>query len=160
MTKKSKTPQESQVEMTEIVFPQHTNPLGTVFGGVVLSWIDIAAGIAAQRHCENIVVTASVDAMHFLAPIHLGWIVSIRGTVNFASKQSCEVGIRIEAENPLQGIRVHNASAYVTMAALDQNRQPTTIPRLIPQTEVEKRRFEEAQMRREARLVLKAKLDK
>lgn len=155
---KPKSPSSSFVEMTEMVLPQHTNGLGTVFGGVVMSWMDIAAAIAAQRHCERIVVTASIDALHFIAPIKLGWIVNIKASVNYASRTSCEVGVKITSENPLTREYHHTASAYVTMVALDSHGRPTTIAPLNPETDVEKRRFEAAKKRREARLALKQAL--
>lgn len=150
-----KNPKESQVEMTEIVLPQHTNSLGTIFGGVILSWTDIAAAIAAQKHCQKMVVTASFDAMNFLAPIHLGWIVYIKGQVNYASETSCEVGIKINAENPLTQESHHTASAYITMVAIDSNGRPTKIPKINPDSPDEKRRYEEAKIRRENRLKLR-----
>jgi acyl-CoA hydrolase len=155
--RKEKKCSESIVQMTEVVLPQHTNSLGTVFGGVVLSWVDIAAAICAQKHCNKVVVTASIDAMNFLAPIHLGWIVNIRATLNYAFKTSCEVGVRIEAENALQQEYHHTASAYVTMVAIDSNGKPALIPTLTPQSEEEKRRALQAQRRRKMRLLLKDK---
>lgn len=154
----SKTPQESKVEMTEMVHPQHTNALGTVFGGVIMSWIDIAAAICAQKHCERIVVTASIDEMHFLAPIHLGWIVYIKACINYASKTSCEIGVEISTENPLLKEKYHTATAYVTMVAVDSHGKPIAIPRLVPQTEKEKREYEKASQRRKNRISLKEKL--
>ena len=153
-----KSPSESQVEMTELVLPQHTNAFGTIFGGVVLSWIDIAAAICAQRHSERSVVTASIDAMHFLAPIRLGWIVNIKASVNFSSNSSCEVGVRITAENPMTKELNHTATAYVTMVSLDSNGRPVSMPKLTPQTDDEIRRMNEAQQRRKQRLELKLKI--
>jgi acyl-CoA hydrolase len=153
-----KFPSESQVEMTELVLPQHTNAFGTIFGGVVLSWIDIAAAICAQRHSERSVVTASIDAMHFLAPIRLGWIVNIKASVNFSSNTSCEVGVRITAENPMTKELNHTATAYVTMVSLDSNGRPVSMPKLTPQTNDEIRRMSEAQQRRKQRLELKLKI--
>ena len=149
---KSKTPKKSHVEMTQIVLPQHTNSLGTIFGGVVLSWTDIAAAICAQKHCQKTVVTASIDAMNFLAPIHLGWIVYIKAEVNFTARTSCEVGIEITAENPQTQESHNTATAYVTMVAIDSNGRPTEIPKLEPETEEEKKRFEEGKKRRDFRL--------
>ena len=105
-----KSPKSSEVIMTEIVLPQHTNSLGTVFGGVVLSWIDISAAVCAGRHAESVVVTASIDAMHFLAPVRLGWVVNIESSVNYAGKTSCEVGVKLTAENPLTQDYYHTAS--------------------------------------------------
>ena len=154
-----KAPRESQVEMTEIIMPQHTNALGTVFGGVVMSWVDIAGATAALRHCRRSVVTASVDAISFLAPIRLGYVVILRAAVNFVGSTSCEVGVKVLAENPLTGELFHTASAYVTFVALDSNGRPTgAIPKLIPETDDEKRRFREAGIRRKARLTLKTEL--
>lgn len=147
-----KTPSSSRVEMTEIVLPQHTNSLGTIFGGVVLSWMDIAAAICAQKHCQKNVVTASIDAMNFLAPIHLGWIVYIKARVNFTAKTSCEVGIEITAEDPQTQEFHHTATAYVTMVAIDSNGRPTKIPEIETETEEEKKRYEEGKKRREVRL--------
>jgi acyl-CoA hydrolase len=149
---KETSPEHSRVEMTQIVLPQHTNALGTIFGGVVLSWVDIAAAICAQKHCKKTVVTASIDAMNFLAPIHLGWIVYIKAKVNYTSRTSCEVGIEVSAENPQSSEYHHTATAYVTMVAIDSYARPTAIPALTPQTEEEKKIFEEAKLRRETRL--------
>lgn len=144
--------------MTELVLPQHTNALGTIFGGVVLSWVDIAAAICAQRHSGRLVVTAAIDAMQFVAPIRLGWIVSIKASINFASVTSCEVGVRITAENPQTNELNHTATAYVTMVALDSNGRPAEMPQVKPVTDVEIRRYNEAQHRRKQRLELKQKI--
>jgi acyl-CoA hydrolase len=156
--KNEKSPQESMVQMTEMVHPQHTNALGTVFGGVIMSWVDIAAAICAQKHCERMVVTASIDDMHFLAPIRLGWIVYINACINYTSNTSCEIGVKITTENPLSREHHHTATAYVTMVALDSNRKPIAVPKLIPHTEQEKKRYREAVDRRKSRLKLKEKL--
>lgn len=153
-------PKQSQVEMTEMILPQHTNPMGSVFGGVILSWVDIAAAITAQRHAQKPVVTASIDAMHFLAPIKLGWVVSIKASVNYVSSTSCEVGVRIDAEDPLSRETFHTASAYVTMVALNSHGRPTAMPPLEPETEEEKQRYEDAVERRKVRLSLKKTLQK
>lgn len=153
-------PKQSQVEMTEMILPQHTNPMGSVFGGVILSWVDIAAAITAQRHAQKPVVTASIDAMHFLAPVKLGWVVSIKASVNYVSSTSCEVGVRIDAEDPLSRETFHTASAYVTMVALNSHGRPTAMPPLEPETEEEKQRYEDAVERRKARLSLKKTLQK
>lgn len=158
MRKKEKSPSESYVEMTEFVFPQHTNALGSVFGGVIMSWVDIAAAICAQRHSEKIVVTASIDALHFLAAIRLGWIVNIKASVNYVSHSSCEVGVKITTENALTRETHHTASAYVTMVALDSNGKPSAMPGLIIASADEKRRHQDAINRRKARLTLKEQL--
>lgn len=145
--------------MTEIVLPQHTNAIGSVFGGTVASWVDIAAATCALRHCRKQVVTASIDAMHFLAPIKLGWIVTIRAALNYTSRTSCEVGVKVVAENPLSGEKNHTATAYVTLVAVDMQGRPSEIPQLTPETPDEKKRWEAASARRQARLSLKKKLE-
>src|SRR5437868_1421337 len=98
-----------EVVMTEIVLPSHTNALGTVFGGVIMSWIDIAGAIAAQRHCRRIVVTASIDDLAFISPVKQGWFVHIRARVNYTARSSMEVGVRVDAENPMTG-EMHHTS--------------------------------------------------
>lgn len=160
MSKKpaAKPPSESWVEMTEMVLPQHTNALGSVFGGVVMSWVDIAAATCAMRHTGKTVVTASIDAMHFISPIKLGWIVILKSAINFTSTTSCEVGVRVMAENPLTGEKHHTASAYLTFVALDSLGRSTPIPQVMPQTEEEKNRFEAARERRAARLALRERI--
>ena len=150
----------SHVEMTEMVLPQHTNAIGTVFGGTVMSWVDIAAASCAIRHCRTQVVTASIDAMHFLAPIRLGWIVTINAAVNFTAKTSCEVGVKVVAENPLTGERYHTASAYLTMVAVDKNTQPISMPPVLMETEEEIHRQNAAAERRKGRLALKENIAK
>lgn len=142
----------SEVIMTQLVLPTHTNALGTVFGGTVMSWIDIAAAIAAQRHSQKDVVTASIDELHFLAPIYQGWVVNLKAGVNYVSKSSMEVGVRVESENPKTGERFHTASAYLTFVCLGSNGKPTPVAPLVLKTEDDKRRFREAQIRREGRL--------
>ncbi|NOX62056.1 MAG: acyl-CoA thioesterase [Chloroflexi bacterium] len=143
---------ESYVEMTQIVLPSHSNSLGTAFGGQVMAWIDICAGIAAMRHAREITVTASMDDLHFLAPIRTGEVVILKAQVNRAFGASLEVGVRVEAENPLTGERRHCSSAYLTFVALDKEGRKVPVPPLIPETEDEIRRYEEAAERRRVRL--------
>jgi acyl-CoA hydrolase len=144
--------------MTEMVLPQHTNALGSVFGGTVMSWVDIAAATCAMRHCAKQVDTASVDAMHFLAPVRLGWVVTIQASVNYVGGTSCEIGVKVTSENPISGERFHTASAYLTFVALDSHGKPTTIPGILLQSDEEKRRHASARLRRESRLKLKTEL--
>ena len=143
---------ESYSEMTEIVLPSHTNPLGTAFGGQVMAWIDICAGVAAQRHARQVVVTASMDDLHFRAPIYKGEFVVLKAQVNRSFHTSMEVGVRVEAENPMTGERRHCSSAYLTFVALDADGNRVPIPPLVPETSDEKRRYEEAAERRRYRL--------
>ncbi len=153
-----KTPTDSSVEMTEIVLPPDTNALGTIFGGKIMAWIDVAAAMAATRHARKPVVTASIDALHFLAPVKLGHFVHIKASVNFVGKTSMEVGVRVDAENPLTGEMTHTAKAYTTFVALDEAGSPTSVPAMNYITDVEKRRNRDAQKRRAARIHLAASL--
>jgi len=152
MSKQPKKALESVVEMTEIVLPSHGNALGTVFGGQVAAWIDICAAVAAMRHARHIVVTASMDDLHFMAPAHVGEVLILKAHVNRAFGTSMEVGVRVEAENPLTGERRHTATAYLTFVSLDANGNRVAVPPLIPETDDEKRRFEQAEQRRIWRL--------
>ena len=142
----------SQVTMTQLVLPGDTNSLGTVFGGMVMSWIDIAGAIAAQRHSNKDVVTASIDELHFVAPVFKGWVVNLKASINFVSRTSMEVGVRVDAENPRTSETFHTATAYLTFVALDSMGKPTQVPGLILETEDEKRRYAEAKERRDLRL--------
>lgn len=157
-TPKGRPVSASQVIMTELVLPQHINALGSVFGGQVMAWIDIAAAIAAQRHAGTSCVTASVDALQFVAPVLKGWVVNLKASVNFAGKTSMEVGVRVDAENPQTGERFHTASAYLTFVALDKEMRPIAVPPVIAESEAEQRRFQQAGIRRQHRLSLRGKL--
>ena len=149
----AKSVKTSQVVMTELVLPTHTNALGTIFGGVIVSWIDIAAAVCAQRHSNKVVVTASLDQMNFIAPAYTGWVINLKASVNMVSTTSMEIGVRVDAENPMMQHVHHLASAYLTFVALDQKRgKPTPVPPLLPETADEKRRQAEAQERRRRRL--------
>ncbi len=155
-----KTVKSSQVIMTEMVLPSHTNALGSIFGGVIMSWIDIAAAICAQRHSNHTVVTASIDALHFVAPVYKGWIVNLKASLNYAGRTSMEIGVRIDAENPITGETFHTATAYLTFVAIDDKSKPIPVPKLIPESAEEKRRYEAAKTRRAQRLALKESLSK
>jgi acyl-CoA hydrolase len=147
----AKSPKDSVVIMTEIVLPSHANALGTIFGGQIMSWIDICGAIAAGRHARRVVVTASVDALHFISPVKVGHIVHIRATVNFAGRTSMEVGVRVDAENAITGQTFHATTAYLTFVALDDAGRPAPIAPILPEAPDEKRRFSEAVKRRESR---------
>ncbi|MBK7842801.1 MAG: acyl-CoA thioesterase [Bdellovibrionales bacterium] len=138
--------------MTEMILPSHTNSLDSVFGGVIMSWIDICAAISALRHCNRPVVTASIDAVNFMAPAYKGWIVTLVSSVNYVSRTSMEVGVRVEAEHLVQNEKFQIASAYLTFVALDDNGKPMPVRPVIPQSVEEKRRYEAAKKRRELRL--------
>ena len=148
---------DSKTTMTEMVMPQHTNALGSVFGGVIMSWIDICGAITAQRHARLPVVTASIDYLQFVQPVFIGWTVNLKASVNYVGKTSMEVGVRVDAENPRTGETFHTASAYLSFVALDANKVPTAIAPLEIVTKDEKRRHADAMKRREARLKLRGR---
>ena len=143
----------SKVIMTEMVLPQHTNALGGVFGGTIMSWVDIAAAIAAQRHASKPVVTASIDALNFVQPVFKGWVINLKASVNYAGKTSMEIGVRVDAENPITDEMFHTASAYLTFVALNSAGKPAPVPPILAETETERRRYEAAQERRKLRLL-------
>lgn len=147
----------SKVTMTQLVLPSHTNALGSVFGGTIMSWMDIAAAICAQRHSNKEVVTASIDRLDFVAPVYKGWVVNLKASVNFASRTSMEIGVRIDAENPRTGETFHTASAYMTFVALGSNGKPIEIPELTLESDEDHRRNQSAKVRREYRLASKKK---
>lgn len=154
------TPKASSVVKTELVLPYHTNALNSVFGGTIMSWIDIAAAISAGKHCKKDVVTASIDALHFIAPAYVGWVVEVYARVTYVSKTSMEVGVRVESVAPKDGMRVHTATAYLTFVALDDCGKATDVPPLKLETEDDKRRAQKAIERRKYRLVQKEALKK
>jgi acyl-CoA hydrolase len=150
-----KSPRESRVEMTELVLPGDTNALGTIFGGKVMQWIDIAASVAGMRHSGGNVVTASIDGLTFLTPIHLGEIVRLQAQVNFVGKTSMEIGVRVEAENPKNGAWRYTTKAYLTFVAIDAAGKPRPIPPLRLENDEDARRSSDAEARRQARLALR-----
>lgn len=152
--------EDSRVWMTELVLPSHSNSFGSVFGGVIMSWIDIAGAIAAQRHAKRNVVTASIDELSFVAPVRVGWVVNLKASVNYVARTSMEVGVRVDAENPITGERFHTASAYLIFVALDDTGKPAVIAPVLPRTDEEIRRFESAKIRRESRSKIKSGLSK
>ena len=143
----------SRSEMAEVVLPAQTNPLGKLLGGHVMHLVDMVAAMAAHRHSNSYVVTASVDYIDFRNPVNLGEIVILKSQVNRAFRTSLEVGVEVYSENVLTGERKHTTSAYVTFVAIDEKtRQPKEVPALIVKTAEEKRRYEGALKRREIRL--------
>jgi acyl-CoA hydrolase len=146
----------SRSEMAEVVLPAQTNPLGKLLGGHVMHLVDIAAAMAAHRHSNSYVVTASVDYIDFRNPVSLGEIVMLKSQVNRVFHTSMEVGVEVYSENVLTGERKHTTSAYVTFVAIDERTlQPKAVRPLIVETAEEERRFEEAAERRKARLALR-----
>jgi acyl-CoA hydrolase len=148
----------SRSEMAEVVLPATTNPLGKLLGGHVMHLVDIAAAMAASRHSNSYVVTASVDNIDFRNPISIGEIVTLKSQVNRVFTTSMEVGVKVFSENALTGERKHTTTAYVTFVAIDAiTRQPRAVAPLILKTAEEKRRWREAGSRRKARLALRYK---
>jgi len=134
------------------VLPGDTNALATIFGGTLMQWIDVAGAIAAARHAQGPVVTASMDRLHFLRPVHLGSVVIVQAQVNFASRTSMEVGVRVLAEDQRSRVRVQATRAYLTFVAIDEKGQPRPVLPLILETDEDHRRFVQASRRRAARL--------
>ncbi|SFB93383.1 Acyl-CoA hydrolase [Parapedobacter composti] len=149
---------ESFTIMNELVLPNDTNTLNNLMGGRLLHWMDIAAAISAQKHCNRIVVTASVDNVSFKHPVKLGDVISIEAQVTRAFNTSVEVRLVVWAQNIPSGTRVRSNEAFYTFVAIDQNGRTITVPQLIPETDEEKRLYNEALQRRELRLVLGGKL--
>jgi acyl-CoA hydrolase len=148
----------SASEIVEAVLPNDANPLGKMLGGRVMHLIDIAGALAATRHSNSHVVTASVDYMDFRFPIDVGeWIV-LKSSVNRVFRTSMEVGVKVFAENVLTGERKHTSSAYVTFVAIDLNRKPRVVPSLILETVGDRRRYDEAGERRQMRLAQRDKI--
>lgn len=154
----AKTPKQSQVESRYIVMPQHANDYGIAFGGAIVAWIDMTAAMVAQKHCQCEAVTVSIDRISFLQPIKIGDHVVLRASPNFAGQTSLEVGVQVNKENPYTGEVVRATTAYLTFVGLGPDKHPVPIPRLIPETPDEMRRYENARLRAEARKELVKKL--
>jgi acyl-CoA hydrolase len=151
----AKTPGISAVEMTELVLPNDTNLLGNLLGGRLMHLMDIAGAMVASRHSNRVVATVSVDSVDFRQPIPMGDLIILRAKMTWAGRTSMEVTVKAYAENIKSGSVTLTNKAYLTFVALDDEGKPTPVPLLTPETEDEKRDFEEAQKRREARLARK-----
>jgi acyl-CoA hydrolase len=134
------------------MMPEDANPAGNVHGGVVMKYIDTAAGVVAARHARSNVVTASIERLDFIHPVYVGNLLSLKASLNMVGTTSMEVGVRAETEDLLTGEVRHTVSAYLTVVALDANGRPKRVPRLILESEDEKRRNREALRRREVKL--------
>jgi acyl-CoA hydrolase len=134
------------------MMPQDANIQGNVYGGTIMKLMDEIAGSVAALHARKNVVTASIDQMSFYEPVYIGNLLLLKAAVNYVGKTSMEVGVRIEARDLLTGKSVHTGSSYLTFVALDENGKPTPIAQLLPETSAEKKRYEEAKMRRQRRL--------
>jgi acyl-CoA hydrolase len=152
-----KTVRESISEYSELALPNDANGLGNVLGGKVMHLVDLAGALAALRHARRPVVTASVDYMTFLHPVKIGQLILLRSSVNRVFRTSMEVGVKVSVEDLQTGAVRHTSSAYLTFVALDANGHTVPIPPVIPETEDEKRRYEEAARRRDYRLEMRRK---
>jgi acyl-CoA hydrolase len=146
-----RTVKSTQSEKTELVLPNDTNTLGNLLGGQLMHFIDLTAAMAAYRHARTNVVTAAMDHIDFIRPVHLGDLVTLKSSVNRAFTSSMEVGVKVWAENTRSGDVVHVASAYLVFVAVDEQGRPQKIPLLQPETPDEFRRYEDALRRREHR---------
>lgn len=146
-----KTPSQSIVETRYLVMPTQANPQGTAFGGAIVGWIDMTAAMAAQRHCGCEVVTAGIDSLVFRQPIRIGDHVILKAAVNYVSRSSMEVGVQVIREDPYSGQQTLATTAHLMLVALDANKRPVPAPPLVPETPQEKRRYENARLRVQAR---------
>jgi acyl-CoA hydrolase len=158
MTLTAKTPRESAVETRYLIMPDQVNAHGTVFGGLIMSWIDMVAAMAAQRHCNGVAVTASIDKISFKAPIYVGEHAVLKASVNYVGRTSMEVGVLVIKENPYTGEQIRATTAYLTFVALGDDQKPHQAPPLRPETEIEIRRHRKAEARVQSRRELRERL--
>lgn len=146
-----RTVAESQSEMTELILPNDANTLGNLLGGRLMHFIDLVGAMAAYRHARTHVVTASMDHIDFIAPVHVGDLLILKSSLNRAFNTSMEVGVKVWVENTIAGTHRHVASAYLTFVAVDSQGRRVPVPQLRPETAEEKRHYEDAARRRELR---------
>jgi acyl-CoA hydrolase len=142
---------ESRSEMTELILPNDANILGSLLGGRLMHFIDLVGAMTAYRHARSHVVTASIDHIDFIAPVHLGDLLILKATLNRAFTTSMEVGVKVWVENAIVGTSRHIASAYLTFVAVDPQGRRVPVPRLEPETAEDERRYQDAGRRRELR---------
>ena len=147
----ARTVASTQSEMTEIILPNDTNILGNLLGGRLMHFIDLTGGMAAYRHSRTYVVTAAMDHIDFIQPVHVGSLLTLKSSINRAFNTSMEAGVKVWAENPLSGVQVHVASAYLVFVAVDKEGRRLKVPELLPETPNEHRRYADALLRREHR---------
>ncbi len=142
---------DSQSEMAELVLPNDANPLGALLGGRLMHWIDLAGAMAAHRHSRNYAVTASVDHIDFLVPVRVGDLVILRSSVNRVFTTSMEVGVKVFVEDYIADTSQHVASAHLTFVAIDRDGRRLKVAPVVPETEEQRRRYDDAGRRREIR---------
>jgi len=153
-----KKPEDSAVQSRYLLMPHQANPYGTAFGGVIMAWIDMIASMAAQRHCGKEVVTAGIDSLSFMEPICVGDHVVLKALVNYAGRTSMEVGVRVICEDPYTAEQIIATTAHLTFVALNEDKRPSPVPPVLTQTPDEKRRYENAKLRVQARKELLRKM--
>ncbi len=142
---------DSRVVLNTLMNPEHANPLGNVHGGVIMKLVDEAGGLAAMRHARSPVVTVAIDSMTFEEPIFVGSLVTLTAELTYTGRTSMEVCVRVEAEDPLTGSRVHTNTAFLVYVAIDRQGRPRPVPPLLVETPEERLRFQQAQERQRAR---------
>jgi acyl-CoA hydrolase len=155
-----KKPSDSAVESRYLLMPHQANPYGTAFGGVIIAWIDMIASMAAQRHCGKEVVTASIDSLSFKEPIRVGDHVVLKASVNYVGRTSMEVGVRVIREDPYSTKQIIATKAHLTFVALGKDKHPYPVVPILPETADEKRRYENAKIRVQARKDLLRKINR
>ena len=156
--RKQKMAKETYAVSTRIVMPNETNTLGNLMGGQLLNWMDINAAISAHRHCKRVVVTASVNNVSFNRPIHLGDIVTIESKVSRAFTSSMEIFSDVFVEDHITGEQIKSNESIYTFVAVDQNGGPIEVPELVPESDLEKQRFDAALRRKELSLILAGRM--
>lgn len=149
---RAKTPDESEVTLSQLMMPEHTNGHGNVHGGIIMKLVDETAAIAAMRHAQRPVVTIAIDSMTFRSPVRVNDLVTCRARLTYVGRTSMEVGVLVTAENPITGVATHTNSAFLVFVALSDDMRPMEVPALTPVTEEDFRRFEEGHQRQKQRL--------
>lgn len=145
-------PRLSHTTVAEVMMPHMANVLGNVHGGVLLGMMDRVGAVAAIRHAQQVCVTVSVDRVDFREPVRVGELVTMQASVNYAHRTSIEVGVRVEAENLLTGVKRHTNSCYLTFVAIDEQGRPVPVAPVVPESDEEKERYRKAEQRRARRI--------
>jgi acyl-CoA hydrolase len=148
---RAKKASESALTTVRLMMPTDANVLGNVFGGAIMRYMDEVAAIVAWRHAGTNCVTVSIDRMNFYAPVYVGNVLVLKASVNYVGHTSMEIGVRIEAQDPVSGRIAHTGSCYLTYVAIDAKGRPTAIPKIVPVTPDERRRLKQAMARRKLR---------